>query len=446
MDIKVRLWHGSYATRKLTILLWILLLAAAGEFVVRGPIRYLQAAGWNDLAQNYAATRLWLRGQDFAEPRNFVELWRDEVGTTLDANTVRTHLAPPLGTLVLMAPIGALPWPVARIVWLAVLVTAFGLTLWSLIRAAGYCFNAPRALAFAACCFALAPFHTGIAAANQTILIVGFCALGIWAAGGKHDVVAGVLFGVACSLKPQIGSFLVLYYLVQRRWRLFAIALGLTAVLVLTAVLWMRICGVSWTHDYVHNVKVLATENKIDDFTSANPIRFMLVNLQVPFYSFTRNAISANIIALATGGLLMVIWTCLTVRATPEKAEPLALATIAIIGLLPVYHRLYDASLLVIPLCWCMSQLTGEMRIVARVALALIAPFLIPGAAFLQQLARNGHIPQSWLSSLWWEGVVMPHQTWLLVLLVIVLLCGLGREPRRTVGPRAAYPARPSKI
>jgi hypothetical protein len=265
--------------------------------------------------------------------------------------------------------------------------------------------------------------------------------LGIWAASGRRDLVAGVLFGVACSLKPQIGSFLVLYYLVQRRWRLFAIAIGFTAVLVLTAVLWLRICGVSWTQDYVHNVKVLATENKIDDFTSANPIRFMLINLQVPFYSFTRSATSANIIALATGALLVVIWTCLTLRATPEKAEPLSLATIAIIGLLPVYHRLYDASLLAIPLCWCMIQLTGEMRVVARVALALIAPFLIPGAASLQQLARNGHIPESWLSSLWWEGVVMPHQTWLLVLLVLVLLYGLSREARRTVAATVEIPS-----
>jgi hypothetical protein len=82
-----------------------------------------------------------------------------------------------------------------------------------------------------------------------------------------------------------------------------------------------------------------------------------------------------------------------------------------------------------------MSHLTGEMRIVARVALGLIAPFLVPGTAFLQQLARNGHIPESWLSSLWWEGVVMPHQTWLLVLLVLVLMYGLSRQARRAEGP-----------
>ena len=142
-----------------------------------------------------------------------------------------------------MAPIGAFPWPVAKIVWLAVLVIAFGLTVWSLAKVAGFRLDELRTLAFIAACLALAPFHTGIASANQTILVIGLCALAIWAASGSRDVAAGMLFGVACSLKPQIGSFLVLYYLLQRRWRLFATALSFTAALALVAALWLQICG-----------------------------------------------------------------------------------------------------------------------------------------------------------------------------------------------------------
>ena len=337
-----------HTVRNLKILLWILLIAAGAEFVVRGPARYLHPTNWNDLAQNYAATRLWLRGQNFANPENFVALWRNELGSTLGANTVRTHLAPPLGTLVLMAPIGALPWPIAKIAWLAVLLAAFGLTVWSLMKFAGLHLDDPRSLAFIAGCLALAPFHTGIASANQTILVVGCCALGVWAASGQRDVVAGLLFGVACSLKPHIGSFLVLYYLVRRRWRLFGTALGLTLALMLVAALWMRICGVSWTQDYFHNAKVLVAENKIDDFTSVNPIRFLLVNLQVPFYSFVSKE-SANMMALSVGALLVCVWMYLLTRNRQAGSELLALGAIATISLLPVYHRFYDVSLLAIP-------------------------------------------------------------------------------------------------
>ncbi len=421
---------GDSRTRSLKVLAWILLILAGAEFVVRGPVRYLQPTNWNDLAQNYAATRLWLRGQNFAEPENFVALWRNEVGGTLDANTVRTHLAPPLGTLVLMAPIGALPWPLARIVWLGILVTAFALTVWSLAKTAGYRFNEPRTLAFVAGCFALAPFHTGIASANQTILIVGFCALGIRAASGRHDVAAGLLLGVACSLKPQIGSFLVLYYMVQRRWRLFATALAFTAALAWAAVLWMQLWAVSWTPDYFHNIKVLAAENRIDDFTSANPIRFMLINLQVPIYSFTGSARSANMLALSGGALLVCIWIFLTTRRRGLESELLALGTIAVIALMPVYHRLYDASLLAIPLCWCTSQPSANLKNVAKLALLLMAPFLVPGTALLQQAVMRGHVPESWTQSWWWDRLVMPHQTWLLLLLSVALLYGMMLQTR----------------
>jgi hypothetical protein len=433
MDLTVRSHRDSLSGRNLGVLLWIVLLAAATEFIVRGPVRYLRPTNWSDLAQNYAASRLWLRGQNFANPENFVALWRDEVGATLGANTLRVHLAPLPGALVLIAPIAVFPWPVAKLVWLAVLLTAFGLTVYALMKTARFRFAEPRSLAFIAGCLALAPFHTGIGTENQTIVVIGLCALGIWTASGRHDVAAGLLFGAACSLKPHIGSFLVLYYLVQRRWRLFATALGLTAVLAVVGILWMQICGVSWAHDYFHNMKVLATENQFDDFTSWNPIRFMLINLQVPLYSFTGNAKSSNVLALSIGVLLISVWIYLILKRRAARSELLALAAIGVIGLLPVYHRFYDASILAIPLCWCITEISGNLKNVSRVALLLMAPFLVPGTAVLQQLAIEGRIPTSWIHSWWWDRVVMPHQTWLLLLLSLVLLYGLTQKPQEAV-------------
>jgi hypothetical protein len=433
MNTKIPAQNVKTPERNLRILAGVALLAAGAEFVVRGPVRNLRPTNWNDLVQFYAATRLWLRGQNFAQPENFVALWRDEVGSTLSAQSLRTHLAPTPGTMVLFAPIGALSWPAAKIVWLCLLLAAFVLTVWALAKIAGFRFAEPRTLAFAAGCCALAPFHTGIAAANETILIVGLCTLGIWAAGGRRDILAGLLFGVACSLKPHIGSFIVLYYLVRQRWRLFGTAIALTAALALAAILWMQICGVAWAQDYFHNLKLLATQNKIDDFTSLNPIRFMLINLQVPFYSFTRSASESNTLALAVGVVLVAVWMGLVLRNRTEKSELLALSAIAVIGLLPLYHRLYDASLLAIPLCWCVREISGTQKKVSRTALLVMAPFLIPGTAVLQQLAREGRIPDTWTQSWWWERFIMPHQTWFLLLLALLLLYGLAREDRDAV-------------
>jgi hypothetical protein len=327
-----------------------------------------------------------------------------------------------------MAPIGALPWPAAKIAWLIVLLAAFAVTVWSLIMTAGFRLGEPRTIAFIAACLALAPFHTGIAAENQTILVVGLCALGIWAASRDRDISAGLLFGAACSLKPHIGSFLVLYYLINRRWRLFATAIGLTAALALIAIGWMEISGVVWRADYLHNIKVLTAQNRIDDFTAENPIRFLLINLQVPFYSFTQQARSANILAMSMGAVLICVWMYFVLRRGARGSELLALAAIAVIGLMPIYHRLYDASLLTIPLCWCLTPPAGRLKNVATAALILILPFAIPGPAILQQMAQHHRVPDSWTRAWWWDRVLMPHESWLLLALSLVLLYGLALE------------------
>ena len=313
----------------------------------------------------------------------------------------------------------------AKLAWLGVLLVAFCLTLWALGKTGSFGLNEPRTVAFIAGCLALAPFHTGIATANQTILVVGLCALGVLAATGEHDFAAGLLFGAACSLKPHIGSFLVLYYLIQRRWRLFITAVSFTAALALIAIGWMQISGVSWRADFFRNVNVLTQHNTIDDFTSANPIRFLLVNLQVPFYSFTHSAKSSNVLALSCGALLICVWMYLVLRVgsrRPRDFELLALAAIAVIGLLPIYHRLYDVSLLAIPLCWCLTCPSGRLKNLSIASLIFMLPFAFPTAAFLEQAVHAQRVPE-WLVQSWaWERVIMPHQTYLLVGLAIVLL------------------------
>lgn len=411
------------------MVVWVLLLLASTEFVVRGPVRY-PPPNWNDLAQYYATSRIWLRGQNFANPQNFSAMWQEEVGETWNPNSVRLRVAPPIGALVLFAPIAALPWPAAKLVWLAVLLISFAATIVCLLEVAGFSFADPRALAFMAGCLALAPFHTGIATGNQTILVVGLSAIGIWAAGGERDIIAGMSFGAACSLKPHVAGFLLLYYLLRQRWRLFITAVTFAAVLVFIAAAWMRIAGVSWFPDYVSNIQFGAARNRVDDFTTANPIRFMLINLQVPLFSFTHTARSANALAFSVGAVQVVIWMVLVIRSRYSRSDLLGLAAVAVIGLLPVYHRLYDASVLAIPLCWCVSR-ANSLRNVRNGALVLMAPFLVPGAALLQEALRLGRIPQTWATSWWWDRFLMPHQTWFLLLLSIVLLYGMAKQSSR---------------
>ena len=421
--------HQPAATRNLRIILWILLLVAAAEFVVRGPVRFLAGpAQWNDLSQHYTASRLWLQGRSPSDPANFVALWKQQVGSHLELTDVRTHLAPPLGSLVVMAPIAAFPWTVAKILWLGVLLVSFAATVWALAAAERFRRKDLSTVAFVAACLALAPFQTGIASGNQTILVVALCAVAIWAARDRRDVAAGILFGIACSVKPQIGAFLVLYYLVRRRWQLFVTAVSTTIGLVLIAALYLWLRGASWIDDYLRNAKGFVSANHIDDFSTANPARFALINLQVPMFSITGHSASANLLAFVIGGCLICAWLYWVVRGNPHGTEMLSLGAISIISLLPVYHRFYDAALLVVPLCWCINRIVEQPNPVAKISLLLMTPFLAPGAAFLQQLAAHRHIPEAITHSWWWDDVMMPHETWVLLLLCLILLYGMKRE------------------
>jgi hypothetical protein len=429
MDAFARQSPTPRAAGNLRIILWILLLLAASEFVLRGPVRYFGwIAEWNDLSQNYTASRLWLQGQNPSDPANFVALWKQQVGSRLELTDIRTHLAPPLGGLVVMAPIAAFPWKVAKILWVIVLLASFAATVWALLLIGGFRGNDVSTLAFVAACLALAPFQTGIASGNQTILVIGLCAGAIWCASLRRDMAAGVLFGLACSLKPQIGAFLVLYYLVRRRWQLFGTAVSTTLGLILIAALYLRLRGVSWLQDYLHNARGFVAANHIDDFSSANSARFNLINLQVPLFSITGRSSSANLLALAIGGCLVCAWLYWAVRGNRHPTGLLSLGAISVIALLPVYHRFYDAALLVVPICWCMTHLSGICKAIARTVLLLLIPFLIPGPALLQQLALRGHWPDAATNSWWWNCIVMPHQTWALLLLCLVLLYGMKLE------------------
>jgi hypothetical protein len=414
---------------RLRIILWILLLAAAWEFVARGPVRFLSwPSEWSDLSQNYTASKLWLQGQSPSDPASFVALWKQQVHSRLELSDIRTHLAPPLAGLVVMAPIAAFPWKIAKVLWLLVLLIAFGATVWALSRVAGFGRNDLSAVAFVAACLALAPFQTGISSGNPTILVVGLCTVAIWAAHTRRDVLAGVLFGMACGLKPQLGALLVLYYLVRRRWHLFFTAVATTFGLTLVAVVYLWLRGVSWTQGYLNNARGFVSANNIDDFSTANPGRFNLINLQVPMFSMTGHSSSANLLAFAVGGCLICAWLYWMLRGNQRESELLSLGAISIIGLLPVYHRFYDAALLVVPLCWCMTRIIGRPKKIARMALLLMIPFLVPGTAFLQKLAAHGQVSAAVAHSWWWDRVVMPHQTWALLLLSLLLLYGISQD------------------
>jgi len=130
----------------------------------------------------------------------------------------------------------------------------------------------------------------------------------------------------------------------------------------------------------------------------------------------------------------------------------LALSALLTVSLLPVYHRFYDATLLIFPLAWAFTALNGHSspsgssdgrsaeghldrgsldRRLRPIAISVIAViliiFLFPGGTILQQLQQSGHFT-AFQSHWWWNSLILPHENWCILLLTLLLLLALYRR------------------
>lgn len=326
----------------------------------------------------------------------------------------------PLTAFVLIMPIALLPWHIAHPLWLAITVLSFLLAVAAVLSAGRLLPWSHRSIVFVALSFALAPFHTGLAAGSIVCVAVAASAVGVWAAGRDREVLAGVLLAVAAGLKPQIGLPFVFYYLVLRRWRIPAVALGLVTSLAAVALIRLVVTGTSWLPNYLSDNRILFAQGSLGDFTEGNPIRFGLINFQVAAYTLLQNRQAANLAALAVTSAAGLAWLFLMWRE--QQPDLLELSALAVISLLPVYHRFYDAALLIFPLAWSLTALRGPLRNLARcVLLVILGVFLVPGGSALEQFQLAGHFSAA-RHSWWWNMFVLPHESWSVLLLSVLLL------------------------
>lgn len=140
---------------------------------------------------------------------------------------------------------------------------------------------------------------------------------------------------------------------------------------------------------------------------------------------------AANVVALLITSVLGLLWLWLLLlnRHPGTHDQLLELATLAVLSLLPVYHRLYDTSLLIFPLAWCLVELRRLHKRLAKEVLLLVLVFLVPGGSALEQLQRTSHLvalQHSWF----WAHIVMPHQVWVLLFLSGLLLAAMRKNLR----------------
>jgi len=417
------------STRVWDILLAVLLLCAGAEFVLRGPVRFAHAATFNDYISPYVQTRAWMEGEDPYSPQDLLRFWPPEANRVDFLSGVRPDdslifkwgipTAYPLPTFALIAPIACLPWHIAQPVWLVITILSFAVTIASVMSFSKLRPRTRSGLVFLAISLALAPFHTALAAGSIVSVAVAASAAAVWAGSRGHEILAGALLAAAVSLKPQIGLPFCFYYLVLRRWRIPAVAGGIVAVLSAIAVGRLAISGTPWLQSYLHDNRVLFAQGSLGDFTEGNPIRFGLINSQVAAYALLHNRDAANLAAIAFAAAAGLTWILLLGKS---RRGDLALSALVVLSLVPVYHRFYDATLLIFPLAWSLAAWKSQSRAMARaVFVVIISVFLVPGGSALEQLQRAGHLV-ALRTHWWWNALVLPHESWSILLLALFLV------------------------
>lgn len=408
-----------------------LTLLAVLEFSARGPVRALgwESRDFNDFLSPYVQARIWSSGRDPYSPPLLAEMWPvsspppfllpESADGRLPAK--RGLPSPYLTTAFpLILPIAELPWKAALWVWDFLCVAAVFVVAWVLIEMAGAGRRSPMVLLILLSALLLAPVQTAIAASNIVTVVFALGMLAVLCADRNQSRMAGVLLVLAAGLKPTVALPFVIYALVKpNRGRVITAAVVTGIVLLgLTAIpnpgaFW-------WWQSFLQNSRSMFAPGAIDDFSTANPLRFQLVNLQAALSPLLQNRTYTQIATWAILILLLGLWFRAVRR--DQRIGLLDLALLATASLLPLYHRFTDAGLLLVPVAWALIAMAGELRIFAAGCLVLAVPFLVPGAAMLYEFSQRPGVLQQLSRTEVWDLFILPHQAWLILMICVLLL------------------------
>ena len=329
----------------------------------------------------FIGTRCLLQGHDPYDEKQLMNVYLAEGGkppsSSAELNKVRQVVALQVyfpTAFLYIVPFALLPWGTAHALWSGLTVLVFTLAaflMWTLAQD-----RAPNA-AFYLACFILANSGILYAGGNPAGLAIGLCVVAAWCLlQDKHVYIAMICFAVSLALKPHDTGFVWLYFLLAGgvfRKRALQI-LGLTVALALPAILWVSYISPHWLQQLSGNLSATSVQGGITDpgpNSMSGSGGGMIIDLQTVISVFRNDPRFYNPVTYLICGSLLAVWTAISVRGRSSvQKNYLALASIAALSMLPVYHRPHDAKLLLLTLPAC-AMLLSEGKLTGRIAILL---------------------------------------------------------------------------
>jgi hypothetical protein len=359
--------------------LTFILMGAAWENAINAPMMDFRAL--------YYPARCLLQHSDPYKESEVLRVYQAEgvygaLDTAGERHMVALYVYSPV-TFSFTVPFALLPWWYAKALWVT-------LTAGSLIFTSFLIWNVGANYA---------PIVSGVLIgfllANSELLIgkgmcagiaISLCAAAVWCFLHERFVLAGILcLAVSLAIKPQDTGLVWLYFLLaggiycKRALQTLVAAVAFC----LPSVLWVWHVAPQWIQELHSNILAFTAHGGINDPGPASSGAHGLaavISLQSVFSVFRDDPRFYNPVSYLVCAPLLLLWVFVTLRSRPSpKRAWIGLAAIAVLSMLPVYHRQYDAKLLLLTVPAC-AMLWAEGGLAARFALVVnFAAFVLTG-------------------------------------------------------------------
>ena len=392
--------------------LYLMILGTAIFLLLGFALENAAPVSTADFRLMYYSARCLLEHHDPYNPGELELVYQAEGGasphdTAMTRTTETQYIYPPTAFSITI-PFAILPFRAAQILWL--LATAGSLTLGAFLMWEVSAQYAPL-LSGALIGLTLANCELFLAIAGPGGIAIGLCVAAAWCFVRERFVVSGVLFlAISLMLKPHDSGLVWLYFFLAggtSRKRAVQSLLVIVA-LSLPVLAWISYVAPHWLQGLHANLVANSVHGGLSDPGTASAAGHgiaMIISLQTVFSFFRDDPRFYNSTSYGVCGILLVAWAVVRLRSRPSpKTAWLAIAPIAALSMLPVYHRLDDAKLLLltVPACamlWIKGGPIGRIAALLNVVqilltsgipwaifFAVIKGIQFPGRGFARQL------------------------------------------------------------
>lgn len=395
-----------------------LLMIFGVVFVARGPLRAID--GGTDLVHLYAAAVVWLEGGSPYDGQQCADAMAHAGYSNPQHVASGSYYPPP--TIAALSPLGLMSWESARLVWLSLNLIACGVLVWALTCWLTVLQGSSRGMLAVLLVIAWGPAMTALSLGQLSIVASALIFSGLILLDRGKPWIAGLLLAAGCLIKPQLGLGFLLLIALRREWLTLGVGLALIAMVTGLGIGRLMLTTPDWAGQMAGNIANDQTMGLVLDASPDAPMRFQMIDLRPLLYLLVSEA-WVGFSALLVAASLAAVAIVKLLRLGIQRHVLLATAGVGLLVLLPVYHRAYDAMLLLPLLALVINHVrrAPRDRLMMLIGLAML-PLFLPLPAILAVVRQRGLISDNLYHTWLWQNVVMQHQSWCLLIASIALV------------------------